>query len=711
MRMFNKNGIVLLTSVIALFSCAELDDKVETGLVYEKPVSVIVNEKISSYDVLKSYGGELVLGANISSANLSGTAALATLLTTNFHQVTPSTELNNSVIVSNNGAYDFSAIDSYISLAKDKGLSVYGDAVVANTNQNDTYLKKAGAPLTYLTPLYPNMINQSPLKDGSFTGWAVNGDVSVENYMGQPAVKMVNGASVAATSLQSPLYVVDENAKFELTVYLLATQVGEGRIVFNGLRNNQPQMDWMGTGTISSTFKTKIGWNAIKVQTTDFDNSGQFSFKIELGNTPNVTYYMNIEGVALINLNGSVENPDEIFLECENAQQIGKWMINQDDKDASGGKTLVGIINGNITADDTNGGSPNAAANQDFQFTYTFNVKTAGVYRFWIRQKAHVADGGYDSFFMSVDGANYYVPGWPAWGNETNTTTWTWFKLYTNSADKEGSSLFNFSAGEHKVAIRIREGGHYFDKMYFTMTTNVPSGFGSAAIAQKEVTLNVSDDVRNDAVDYELKEYVKTVFANVGEDISAWTVVKNPFAQDGSVAVSGGASVAGTYYWADYLGSDYIKTAFGVARTNAGSGTKLFIGETDLNTNAKKLQAVISAVGAISEVDGIAVSLSLDLDTDMELLAAMFDDLAATGKLIYITNLKVATKELTDESFALQSEVYKAAVGLYKSKVPTSQQYGISLEAAVDANGGLWSSDYNRKQAYAGFVVGLGAQE
>ena len=31
--------------------------------------------------------------------------------------------------------------------------------------------------------------------------------------------------------------------------------------------------------------------------------------------------------------------------------------------------------------------------------------------------------GGDDSFFMSVDGAGYFCPGWPAWGAETNTDT------------------------------------------------------------------------------------------------------------------------------------------------------------------------------------------------------------------------------------------------------------------------------------------------
>jgi endo-1,4-beta-xylanase len=544
MRKFNIKIAVLLTLAGVMFSCAELDDDINSATDIDKPISVIVNEKISAYDELNICSGNIIMGADASTDDMDGSSAITTLLKTNFDQITPTSELYANAILSNDGEYDFSSINEFIESAKKLGLSVYGDAIVSNVNQNDTFLTATASSLTYLTPLYPNVIDQTVIEDGAFTDWAMTGDISIADYDGETSIKMVNGASVGAStapSMQSPVFSVDSGANYELTFYVLATQVGAGRVTFTGLNDNEPAMDWTDTGVKTDSFITEIGWNVIQVSTNNFDDSGDFSFRIEMGYMSNVTYYMNVRGLSLINTNGSVDNPDEIFFEAEDAQQSGDYMLTIEDEDASGGKTLVGVIDGDYTADESNPVSPSTAADEIYQFTYTFNVNTAGLYFIWERQKAKVADNGYDSYFMSVDGAAYYCPGWPGWGDVSNTTSWTWMKLYTAS-----ETQFYLSEGEHTISIRIREGGHYHDRFYITLTTNEPSGFGSAAIAQEEVTLDVDDDVVKLAVAENLKVYVENVIDNL-DSIKAWTVVKDPYAEDGSVAVSGGTEVAGEY--------------------------------------------------------------------------------------------------------------------------------------------------------------------
>ncbi len=688
MKVFDIKYLVILSSALFMFSCAKLDEEVESGIENEKPIGVIVDETLCNYDVLKSYSGDLVVGSNVSLDDLSGSNANATLLKTNFEQIMPISVLNSDVIMSDEGVLDFTDIDSYISRAEELGLSVYGDAIVSNFNQNDTYLNTIAASLIYQTPLFPNFVKSGVLTDGTFDGWTINGDVSVVDYMEQPSVKMVNDGSVSssdATSLQSPIYTVEDGAKFELTFYVLSTQEGEGRVTFTGLNTNDPEMDWMGTGTPSATFTTKIGWNKIQIQTLDFDGSGEFSFKIELGYTSNVTYYINIQGISVINLNGSVDNPEEIFFEAEDGVVGSEWQINSDTEASNGEFVLANSAENYL--------SPNDAGSEPYYIDYTFNAITAGTYNCWVREWG--PSGSDDSFFISVNGSPFAFNWWSLY-----STNWQWVNLGT----------YELSVGENKFAACIRENGFKMDRFYFTMTTNIPSGVGSAAIAQKDVTLDVSDDVKKTAVEKVLNGYVEDVLTNEGEKINAWTVVSNPFAEDGSVAVSSGSSVEGTFYWADYIGGDYIAQAFSTARANAASGSKLFISENGLNTNSDKLNTIVNTVNSNNDIDGVAVSLDLNLESDLDVVSDMFDVLASTGKLIFIKDFRVSSEE-TEEAYALQSEIYKTVVDLYKTKIPVSQQYGISLANPVSNSFGLWDSGYNRKQGYAGFVVGLGAQE
>ena len=716
MKRFNIKHIVLLTSIVVLSSCAELDYKVDSGIEVDKPMSVIDEEELNTYDVLKSYAGGLALGANVNSDNISGTSPLSTLLETNFVEVTPTSALNQNAIVSDDGIYDFTSIQNYISKAGERGLSVYGDALVSSTNQNSTYLNSLVAPFTFHTPLFPNFVIPSPLNDGSFTDWSVEGNVTVENYLGKPSVKMVNGASAgegSATSLQSPEYRVDEGAKFEITFYVLSNVVGEGRVVFTGLNENEPELDWTAAGVASPTFKTKIGWNKIQFQVNDFDGSGSLSFKIEMGYTPNATYFINIQGISLINVNGSVENPDEIFLECEDAQQIGQFMILEegDPSSISGGKYLEGILNGDRESYDTSTGLPSDAANTDMQFVYTFNVLTSGTYHIWLRHRCHAPYGGDDSWFFSVDNNQYYYPN----GIENqNSDSWEWSKHFDGNGDS-----FYLEAGEHTVAFKIRESGHYFDRIYITMTMNEPSGLGSAAIAQEEVNLDLTSVEKAKIIRGSLETWISGVLNACKDDVNAWTVVKEPMDDLNPQELKTGRNkelADGEFYWQDYLGPKYAAEAFIMARDSGKAGDLLFISDYGLEKNLIKCRGFLSYITYVESqgatIDGISTQMHLTLSSDKDKIASMFQLLAATGKLVRISELKVSldTSDPTAEMLLEQADMYKAVIDMYNTYVPAEQQYGISLAGANDANNekyGLWNSNYNRKPAYAGFANGL----
>lgn len=105
----------------------------------------------------------------------------------------------------------------------------------------------------------------------------------------------------------------------------------------------------------------------------------------------------------------------------------------------------------------------------------------------------------------------------------------------------------------------------------------------------------------------------------------------------------------------------------------------------------------------------------------------MLKMLAATGKLVRLSELDmgvqdenhntVNTADVTPEMQKRMAEYYKFIVEKYLEIIPVAQQYGICVWAPTDSPKGsgwradepigLWTVNYVRKPAYAGFADGL----
>lgn len=107
----------------------------------------------------------------------------------------------------------------------------------------------------------------------------------------------------------------------------------------------------------------------------------------------------------------------------------------------------------------------------------------------------------------------------------------------------------------------------------------------------------------------------------------------------------------------------------------------------------------------------------------------MFRLMAATGKLVKITELDmgyvkrgswegVKGEVLTAAQHERMAEYYRFILRKYFEIVPAAQRYGVTQWAMTDSPAGsgwragepigLWTQDYKRKPAYAGFADGLG---
>src|SRR5690606_2612088 len=127
------------------------------------------------------------------------------------------------------------------------------------------------------------------------------------------------------------------------------------------------------------------------------------------------------------------------------------------------------------------------------------------------------------------------------------------------------------------------------------------------------------------------------------------------------------------FYWQDYLGEDYAVEAFKLAAQYGNSDDILFINDYNLEYNLDKCRGLIEYVEYIESqggrVDGIGTQMHIAVDSDKEKITTMFELLAATGKLIKISELDLGvgkkTTEASDEDYIAQAEMYKFVVEKY----------------------------------------------
>ena len=125
-----------------------------------------------------------------------------------------------------------------------------------------------------------------------------------------------------------------------------------------------------------------------------------------------------------------------------------------------------------------------------------------------------------------------------------------------------------------------------------------------------------------------------------------------------------------------------------------------------------------------ARVDGIGTQMHINIDSDKSKITEMLELLAATGKLIKISELDIGigvkTPNATDELYIEQAAMYKFVLDQYFAIIPKAQQYGITIWSPLDSPEssswragepiGLWTQGMSRKRAYKGVVEGLSAE-
>jgi len=689
------------------------------GFDADKPESVAAQEDINAYPALKSYINRVAhpgfkFGVALGLDEYLNKGVMYRLANRNFDEIVLGYEMKHGAVVQADGSLDLTKVNSLFTTVGESGMQVYGHTLLWHANQNATYLKGLLSPLLVTSPAYTNDLNLGGLKDKSFNGWTLAhpgaGIVIADGEgmgAGNKAVKLTAaGGASAATDLQlvSPRIAINKTHKYEVVLYVKSDVEGEGRISFDGLNNNTPEIDWTKSGQRTPTFTTGISWKEIRFVIDDF-SADNIRLHFDLGYKPGVTYYIDVNNCYVYDTQGvPVVNNLVSDGGFESGSGWGGW----------GGNSTRGV-----TADSMGVGNkgkafyvtnPSKAANYwDVQTSYNFpaalDMGETYELSFWVKGTAT------GIIRPELQSANYSSNGF---GQVQVTTEWQQVSVATTATAADRTRLI-FSYGEFAGTV-------YIDDV--VLKSSKATG-GTTTIVEK--TAEEKKYILTAALD----KWISGMVGAGKSVVKAWDVVNEPMDDGRPDALKTGIGkpdmAADEFYWQDYLGKDYAVTALKMARQYGNASDIHFINDYNLEFNPDKCRGLIAYVNYIeskgAKVDGIGTQMHISITASKEKITEMFQLLAATGKLIKISELDIGvgvkTTEATAEHYKAQADMYKYVIDKYFELIPAKQRYGITIWSPLDSRAnsswragepiGLWTEAYVRKLAYAAVAQALEA--
>ena len=298
---------------------------------------------------------------------------------------------------------------------------------------------------------------------------------------------------------------------------------------------------------------------------------------------------------------------------------------------------------------------------------------------------------------------------WDFFGAVPYTGTWaTYTKETTISAEMVACNTIAFNLGKSA-------GSFYYDNIKLEKYN------ATGSIQTLEKTPEQKKVIITEALD----KWISGMVTGSKTYVKAWDVVNEPMDDGSPYDLKTGVGKilkSDEFYWQDYLGKEYAVEAFKLTRKYGNPTDILFVNDYNLEYNLDKCKGLIKYVEYIEskgqKVDGIGTQMHITINSDKAKIATMFQLLAATGKLIKVSELDVAAGlNPTAADLQMQTDMYKYVADMYAKYIPANQRYGITIWGVTDSKSdsswlpgqhqGLWSIDFSRKSSYTGFAEGL----
>lgn len=744
----NRIILPLMACALTWSSCDDqiMEWKNSDGSITASDIPLALKEKIANYDYIKSYVAQYAPNMNVGlglGADLYiNDAAYRTIADANFQMFTTGNAMKHSAVVKANGELNFTTIDAFLNLVP-ADIQIYGHNFLWHTQQKQTYLKSLIAPEVVVEvgddDVCENVISNYGFET-DYNGWSSWSNHTKEivspGYESNGALKLTVSSSSTASYSDQLFWTCDNVLEVGETYafqFWARTETPGAKVQFLGQSSDYSQQIY------GSTFELTSSW--VKY-------TGEY------------TITEDKDAIIRIGIQfGGMEA--EIFIDdFKFGKKIEEKMINIIDDGKFEDGTLgswFGWGNGStrtisekgqgynsdycmVMVNPSDGDSWSAQTAHSFPETLTVG-KT---YMYSAMVKATVINPDFTLQVQDANGGNGegYV--------SAATAVDQWIPIEGEFVCKnEGIARLCINYG--KVA-----GTYYIDNFKF----------GEKKETATAQTLRAS--TRTGGISYKLKTpeekkaallgameaWIKGMLQHQGmERVKEWDVINEPIADnnqwrgiDGNF-MSNGDDAPDTapvedeenglnlnwandhFYWGYYIGKEYAVKAFEYARKYAAADVKLYVNDYNLETNPSKLAALIDFVNYIEDngqtVDGIGTQMHVTASSiTREQIDAMFKTMAATGKLVRVTELDVAlgTSSPSAEQLATQANVYQMIFESYKANVPESQQSGITIWTLSDNAAeheywlsgdapNLFDANYERKHAYKGVCDGIAGKD
>lgn len=716
-----------------------------------------LREKIDKYDFIKNYMSQyhpnvaITLGMGLD-IFLDDETYKQTVLD-NFQGVTFGNALKHQSVVQSNGSYNWTTVDRF--LAMNTGLPIHGHNIIWHTQQQQAYLKSLIAPEMVIesdpTNDILNMLgnDESNFDSGSKGKWGSWGNGSSSDvvapgrgdegyclHLSNPEDADKYSAQAAVTfdtPLEPGTYKIRFYAKSSTPAGILQFQYQNGATY--GSQGGYNDFN-VGTDWVLCEYEFELTFDDVNRILINFGGIAgeyyiddvEFGLKQDAPSDPMI----NILPAEASDFEGNADGSTGGW---------GSWGSGKDSvetQEGAGKDGSVGVVLKNKGDGDA----------WEAQFAYTFDDPLLPGTPYMITFDAKALNPGGHLQFQYQNGTTYGSQG--GYNDFEISTDWMPCEYEFTIADYDDVDRIILNFG--KI-----DNTYYIDNIKFGQ--KIEAATKASTRASISYKLKTAEE-KYAALDAAMEDWIKEAMNHVGKYCTSYDVINEPIGDDSNFrgidgkgwsgddkepeeSVESGLNLNwesgagnGHFYWGYYMGMDYAVKAFEYTRKYANEAgnpdMKLFVNDYNLEISPSKLNKLIEFVKYIDNngghVDGIGTQMHVNAKSiTKEQVDAMFQTLAATGKLIRITELDVAlgTSAPSLEEQQLQSDVYQMILTSFFENVPESQQHGITIWSLTDGakeheywlNGdtpNIFNADFSRKIAYKGVcdaIIGFDPSE